>query len=378
MEANFRTSVNNNATNWLGADNADKARGLIAQHRNSTGSVNIGDLINAIKTNKDETDRQNVFIGQVDTELEKIAHPFDVAHFREEFKSELKIKDTLTYQGKPIAVGSAIDTTQQLRQYADDALFNYRNSKGVIEVTNEFAFIEPPMAQPSTIEISTAGGSAGDPACNPPPETLITFELDAALGKGGKKNISTPTAKLSIHDDTTKNEAKFNIGDKIKFGDVDAQLIGYAENTVDEGSIHANEKGALVTTVGIFGNAGIGIAPIENDAKTTSGSINALDTEFEVKTALHVDAKANGAIGTKSTAELKVNLVELNGTIKHTVNLPKKDVTIKMSGEAQAGLAIKAEMMTGILVENKTINVEGSLFRGKMKLEIEAKNKNCD
>lgn len=377
MDATFRTSANNSYTNGADAGKPDTVKNIIAQHRDSAGNVNVSEIINALKAIKNNAEGESGIVAQMGAELEKIAHPFDMARFDEAFKSELPPQSTLTYHGKPIVVGSGIDRTQQTRQYADDAIFSYRNAKGVVEITNEFAFVDEAKPRLSAVE-TAADKSAVDSACKNSTQKLASFEFEASWGKGSKGSVSAPSLEVPIHDGKTKDDAKFEIGEKGEIKNATIQLTGYAENTIDSGSVHLNEKGALVTTTGVSGNSGLGLGAIENDSKSASASINAIETEFEAKTEVHVDANTSKFIGTKSSAEVKLNLLEINGEKKYTINLPTKDINLALTGEAQAGPAIKAEVTTGPLVESKPVNVEGSLFRGKATLDIELKNKNCN
>lgn len=355
--------------------NTESANNYVEAFRNTSGSLDVNKLISSARKDLDQGDINGEFIKQVEDELQGEVHPFDQAQFRNEFKAELGIKDTLIYQGKPIAVGSAIDRSQQIPEYAKNALFRHTNEKGVVEITNKFAFIDPPAEEKA---MQTPANAQVDSTCSEPFEKLASLKLSAAAGRKGIE-ADSPEAKVIIHDGKTENDpGKFALGDEGNIGNVSVQLMGYAKNTVDEGTVSLNEKGAVVTSYGIEGRSGFELASVENESKTANADLNAFDTEFEAKAEVHLDAKTGTFKGAQSSAEVNLNLLGIKSELEHQAKIGDRDIKLKVSSEVQAGPGIKVEVNTEALKKGDLVNLDASIFRGKIELEIEARKNNCD
>ncbi len=368
MNANVRTGTSGQINTTSPTTSPTTADSYITASRDTRGNVDVNSLVASARKDLDQGKIDSRVIHQLEGELKASAHPFDQAQFREAFKSELNIQDTLTYQGKLIAVGSGIDRSQQIPAYASDALFRHTNEQGVVEVTNEYSFIDPP-ATPAT-----------EPTCNKPFEKFASAEWKFGMGRKGMGhgNPGAPEAKLHIHDGTTKSDAEFAIGEKAKLGEVTVQLTGYAENTVDEGSVALNEKGALVTSYGISGRSGFGLASVENQDQTAKAKLSAFDTEFEFKTEGHLEGKTGTIKGTQTTAAVNLNLLDAQASQRFETKLGRKDVKLEVSGELQAGPGFKLDINSGALRKNETVEMDASILRGKINLNIETRNSNCD
>lgn len=192
------TTANLSATSQT-ASSQKSARNYIAGFQNNTGRVDTDRLIPSARKDLEQGKIDDAFVKELDNQLKDNAHPFDLALFRDAFKSELNIQDTLTYQGRPIAVGSGIDRSQQTPEYAIGTLFRHTNERGAIEVTDKFAFIAPPTQE---------AGKQVSANTQPNAECEKLFEKLASLKWGidaGRKGLSveSPEAKLYIHDGAT-------------------------------------------------------------------------------------------------------------------------------------------------------------------------------
>lgn len=88
-----------------------------------------------------------------------------------------------------------------------------------------------------------------------------------------------------------------------------------------------------------------------------------------------VNNNTSNSFGSSTADKVKLNVVELQAKKIIDIPLPESDVRVTLEGEAQGGPAIKLEVATGALAKDKSVNIEPSILRGTIKLEVEARNK---